>query len=409
MAAQTFQRYRRTVGRGARTAVSRVLPASDVAASPWLFGGASGRSYSDNCRSVHEAVCILPDRPECYWVIDADSEDSAAASAVGPIVFRNTLRAHRLVQAAEVIFFSHGLHDVPGLMWSRGALRVRLGHGLTAFGRATGRLPRSARRLTATVDLAPVASRMEQRHKADWGFSEEQLPITGLPRWDTLLYERSRALDLDGPPLVLYAPTSRPWHSAEDASPSGALRPMFEFLQSERLQSALTNGHFRLSLYIHQNTRYHFSHQLRFPEEIELVTSEAKLPATIASANLVISDYSSILWDALYIDTPAIFFQFDRAEHEANRGSFIDLHSRLFGPNVTTVVELLDELDHACADGFEVGAWREDRQRWQDIAFAYRDARNTQRVLNVVQSLLSSQRDLRGKRRRAGRTGRLTT
>jgi CDP-glycerol glycerophosphotransferase (TagB/SpsB family) len=282
--------------------------------------------------------------------------------------------------------FSHGVHDVPGMMLADDAVRVRLGHGLTAFGKTRGRMPRSTRRMTRAVDLAPVASLMEQDHKADWGFPREKLPITGLPRWDDMVAYR-RARPTRQRPLVLYAPTSRPWHTDADATPEGALEPVYKFLRSPRLAEMLAAGAFDLGVYFHQNTRYRFGTFDWLPPGVELITEEHRLPELIANSSLVVSDYSSILWDALYVDVPVAFFQFDRAEHERLRGSYLDLRQRLFGPSVDTADAMLDTLEAAVDDGFQLDGWGEDRERWQARAFAYRDADNSARVVERIAAM----------------------
>ena len=383
-------RLTRAAGRAARISVAHAVPPVSSDRPLWVFGASSGRSYSDNAQVVHAKACQLTDRLAPLWIIDPDSPDRSTVEERSGVALRETLEAHRMARSAQVILFSHGVQDVPGMMWNRRAVRVRLGHGLTAFNRTRGRLPRSVQRMTNAIDLAPVASRMEQDHKAEWGFPRSKLPITGLARWDAMLHEREGGATTRERPLILYAPTSRPWHSARDISSTGRLRPVYQFLHAPRLRAALKAGEFDLAIYFHQVTRYRFGQIDWLPSEAQAITAEAELPRTIAAADLVISDYSSILWDALYLDTPVIFFQFDRSEHESRRGSHIDLGSRLFGPNVATSKQLLDEIDRASDDGFQMLAWKDDREAWQQRAFAFRDANNAQRIIMAVDERLSA-------------------
>lgn len=384
----TGGRYRRAASRLLKGGIARLSPAR-MERPLWVFGGASGRSYSDNASVVHAAATDRLPPESTVWVIDASSPDRDLAVRQGPIADRDSLRAHRLTQAAHAIFFSHGTQDVPGMQWNTEALTVRLGHGVTAFGRADDKDRRSLARMVAAVDLAPVASRMEQDHKMAWGFARHQLPVTGLPRWDAMLQaRRTRTPGADERPLVLYVPTSRPWHTAADASPDGALAPMREFLDSPAVAEWTSRGEFDLAVHLHQNTRYRFGAFDWLPPQVRLLDAEADLPETIAQASLVISDYSSILWDALYLDTPVAFFQFDREAHLHHRGSFIDLHARLFGPTAIRADALLEILRDALDDGFAQGDWRADRERWQARAFAHRDDRNTERVLSAVEERL---------------------
>lgn len=379
-------RYEQAIQRIARTGVSQLLPSGRSDGASWLFGAASGRSYSDNSSVLHRYV--LAHRPgiEAIWTIDSNSPDREIVERLGRVVPRDSLDAHRLARQADVIVFSHGIHDVPGQLCNRRALRVRLGHGLTAFGARKDTSSWRSRRHTAAIDIAPVASRMEQDHKAKWGFSREQLPITGLPRWDELVRQRDSSRTDRGRPLVLYAPTSRPWHTSGDASSGGEMAPMAEFLRSHRLREMLDVGALDLVIYLHQNTRHKFGTLDWLPDGVVLASSEAEIPRLIAQSSLLISDYSSVLWDALYVDIPVIFFQFDRDAHERNRGSYIDLRSHLFGPNVDCAEDLLDVLQGAVNGDWCLSGWADERAHWQRRAFAYRDANNAERVLDVIET-----------------------
>ena len=382
-------RVGQVVARGAKIAAARTKPRVRSERPLWLFGGASGRSYSDNSRITHERVLETCGDVTPVWIIDHTSIDLPIVATAGPHAIRDSAWAHQLARSAEVIVFSHGVQDVPGMMWNRDAVRVRLGHGLTAFGKTKGTTPRSLKRMTKAIALAPVASVMEQDHKADWGFPREKLPITGLPRWDAMLAEQVAAPRRERP-LVFYAPTSRPWHTAQDASPTGALKPVHDLLASPRLRSMLDAGAFELAIYFHQITRYRFGTFDWLPTGVHLVQEEAVLPSLIASASLVVSDYSSILWDALYLDTPTAFFQFDRDEHVNLRGSYLDLDQRLFGPNARTADEALDAIEEAASDGFALSSWAADRRAWQERAFAFRDDRNAARVVAAIQQRLGT-------------------
>ena len=383
-------RLAQVAARGVRVATARCLPTLEQPRPLWVFGGASGRSYSDNSRATHEHVLATRGGVDAVWVIDAHAADRPAVEALGRSALRDTLPAHRLARSAQVIVFSHGIQDVPGMMSNGDAVRVRLGHGLTAFGKTKGRTPRSVSRMARSIDLAPVASQMEREHKREWGFTTDKLPITGLPRWDAMLHER--ASNHRERPLVLYAPTSRPWHTQQDTSPGGALQPVYDLLSSQRLRNHLEAGAFDLGVYFHQITRYRFGTFDWLPSGVTLIAAEADLPRAIATASLVVSDYSSILWDALYLDTPVAFFQFDRDEHLSRRGSYLDLRSPLFGPNVDRAEEVLDVLDQAVADDFRLAGYADHRAAWQERAFAYRDANNAERVVAAIEERLAARR-----------------
>jgi hypothetical protein len=58
-------------------------------------------------------------------------------------------------------------------------------------------------------------------------------------------------------------------------------------------------GAFDLAVHFHQITRYLFGNLDWLPPGVEIITEERRLPELIASASLIVSGYSSIIWGAV--------------------------------------------------------------------------------------------------------------
>ena len=121
---------RRSIQRAAAS-IARDPPCGDRPL--WVLGGSAGREYCDNSSASH--WFLLRERPDidAVWVIDRRSVDVDTVAAVGPWVDYGSVDAYRLTASADVLAFSHGVHDLPGLLHNRDATIARLGHGLTAF------------------------------------------------------------------------------------------------------------------------------------------------------------------------------------------------------------------------------------------------------------------------------------
>ena len=315
------------------------------------------------------------------WVIDRRSKDVPVVSALGPWVDYDSVAAHRLTASADVLVFSHGVHDLPGLLHNRGATIARLGHGLTAL-KKTRRPTARSRRMTSRVDVAPVASAFEREHKRSWGFDDHQLPITGLARWDLMMKERRESPQRDE---VLFALTWRDW-----ITPS-TLRDSVYWQQLSQLADGLWRsgegalGDLRAALFLHPLVREALTQGLQdLPTKPRLVTRGTQLPAALARAALLVTDYSSLAWDALYLGVPVIFFHFDRAQFVTHHGSYIDLGSRLFGPTAETVDELQTYIDDFLDNG-DLEGYKDDQAAWASRAFAFTDDDNCRRVVQAIE------------------------
>ncbi len=370
-------------GRGARRLANQLVVKAQPRQGPgrdlWVFGGSSGRSYADNSAALHR--CAAETVSEVVWLLDRDSVDWRRASDVGEVVDRQSLVAARLVQSASVAIFSHGIHDLPGVLESN-AVVVRLGHGLTAFKRGSPSTDRRVIRTVQRVDLAPVASEFERLNKQEWGFSAGQLPITGLARFDPLKRLADTAPLRD---TLVWCPTVREralGRASERRTVERELGRVWELLINLAHDACLEP-----LLFLHPGIR-HLGPAIIRGKPTNLVTA-SELPAALVRARLMVSDYSSIAWDSLYVDTPVVFYRPDLdLQHEA-RGSHVNLRLDMFGPIAQDPESLKSAITHELSDPT---FWDSQRSSWGDRAFAFRDDSNCERVVTVVLNELEAQR-----------------
>lgn len=383
----TAAAVRRTLARGTRQAAARVTPLRSPRRPLWVLGGSSGREYCDNARALHEY--LVEERPDVrtVWVIDRRSPDVPEVAQRSEWVDHRSVAAHRLVRAADVLAYSHGIHDLPGLLSNRSAVIARLGHGLTAFKRTRGRMPRRLQRTVNRVDLAPVASTFEQENKEAWGFPREKLPVTGLARWDLMRRLRQETDERD---TVLFALTWREWMGPSSFRETPYWRTMTELADTRWFTSLLADAGLSTTLFVHPLIRETVvSGMASLPRPPQLITRGKEVPAALARSALVVTDYSSLAWDALHLGIPVAFLHFDLDDYLSRRSSFVDLRSRLFGPAVPTVGDLADTVAEFLGDGCRFPEYEEDARKWADLAFAHDDERNCERIVHSIDCLVS--------------------
>ena len=359
----------------------------------WLFGGSVGRAYVDNSAALHRHV--LRARPEraVHWVIDRDSPDVRKARREGPVMFRDSIGTVVTALSADVHVISHGVHDVPGTAsrLARHALRVRLGHGLTALKRTKPRVFQTNASANAIFDLVPVASEFEKANKRAWDIPDQALVVTGLPRFDELLRKASRPR-APGPRSIVYMPTWRDWVPMEPSAgqPNPFVRTVVDFLAAPALIDVLERHDALLKVCLHPILRRHATSLRRTAaKRIVIVDDDVDVQDVLAASDALLTDYSSVTWDALYVDKPVFFFSFDLDRYESERGAYFDLRRDLPGPAASTGAACVDMLDDALAHGLPLG---DAARRWQERAFAFRDDRNCARVLARIEERLEQGR-----------------
>jgi hypothetical protein len=352
----------------------------------WVFGAVSGREYCDNSQALFEHV--RAERPDvrAVWQIDGDSPDVERLPTGAEWVDRTSFAAHRITQAAEVIVFSHGTRDIAGLYANRRAVVVRLGHGLTAFGITRGATPFSVRRMTRRVSLAPVASEFERAHKRQWGFAADQLPITGLARWDGL---RARRAATEVRDTVLFAPTWRAWLTADDFEASDYWGHVRSVLGDEAIRAKLRQAGLRLAVFGHPAIRSMLADRVH-DLPVDVIDHGADLQGALARSALFLTDWSSIAFDALALRVPTLFFHFDLDRYSRERGSYVDLRQRLFGPTAHDLEGVRTQLAAFADAGLAFPAFADDVERWSATAFAFEDQQNCARVRAAIEDLITS-------------------
>jgi glycosyltransferase involved in cell wall biosynthesis len=181
-------------------------------------------------------------------------------------------------------------------------------------------------------------------------FTTKEVRLTGLPRFDALL-ERGRATTPEARDLVLLAPTWRRW-LGRDALDSDFVRQWTALVGSEALAEACRAQGLTLAFRPHPRL-VPLADRMSLPDHV-LVARRGPVADDVARARVVVTDYSSIAFDAAYVERPVVYFQFDRelalTGAHLGRAGWFDHRRDGFGPVTTTpeqaVAAIVDTLDH---------------------------------------------------------------
>lgn len=221
--------------------------------------------------------------------------------------------------------------------------------------------------------------------------------ITGLPRNDFLrqpepqlpAYQREELARLralcDGRALVLYAPTYRDAHVAEQA-----VRP-FDDAEVAQLQATLRAHGAVLGVRGHylRNAADAFAPHHYGDELLDLGHAQfQEIAPLLRQAALVVTDYSSVYIDALYLRLPVISFAWDLAHYAQHQnGLLYDMALAFPGPVTTEFAALLAALDAGLAAGGPGTGERYEAAR--RMFFRHDDAGNAQRVVERLHARLA--------------------
>lgn len=253
-----------------------------------------------------------------------------------------------------------------------------LQHGVTALKRVDPLFGQHG--LTPMTHFA-VTSEFEQDIVVkNFGYTPENTPVLGFCRWDVLE-------DTSTPEerLILVMPTWRSW--LEDATPeefrkSDYYQKYTALLQSSQLKQILAENSTKIIFYIHPKFKDYLSEFNSTCDSVELIPfGTLPLNELLRKCSMLITDYSSVCWEAYYLKKPVLFYQFDCERYKKEHGSYIDMQKELFGERFTESAALISSMEQYIISGFQE---KEEYSRKRSHYFAYHDNDNSKRTYEYL-------------------------
>jgi CDP-ribitol ribitolphosphotransferase len=284
---------------------------------------------------------------------------------------------------AEYILMDNAFLPMAYLRVRKETKVMQLWHGtgtVKKFGQHvnTGKLYEQEKRANENLDYVVVNSEATRKLYAGcFSVKEEQVKVLGLPRTDILFSEKEllrrrtqffkQYPNLLNKKLILYAPTFR---DSEVAHPTIHLdiKKMAEELPDQ----------YCLGLRLHPFVAERFHLEEDFGGRVLDFSSYDNLNTLLMSTEILITDYSSIIFEYCVFRKPMIFYAYDLDEFsDHGRGFYRDYREYVPGPVVETTEEILTAIHEK--------DWRKEKllEFIQD-SYAYVDGKSTKRVVDFL-------------------------
>jgi len=233
-------------------------------------------------------------------------------------------------------------------------------------------------------------------------YTAKETQNTGLPRWDRLL-AKGRQFSPEDRDLILVAPTWRRWlwlPLAPFAPVSGRRQAEDEFwnseyfrnwnalLRSPRIAEAAARRGRRVAFMPHPKMQAILA-RMGLPAHIRLLAYVGNdVQELYARCALLVTDYSSVAFNAAYLNCPVVYFQFDQEQmmsggHVGRPGYYEYLRDG-FGPVVIDVPEAETAIVAAVDNG---PCPAPEYQARIDQTFVNRDGRACARLVAAIEEL----------------------
>ncbi|MDE0545669.1 CDP-glycerol glycerophosphotransferase family protein [Microbacterium sp. C7(2022)] len=373
----------------------------------WVFGCAVG--LADGALALWE-VAARHGVP-AVWLVDSDEQARDAAARGIPSIHKHSARGFWRTARARVVVLTHGFGDVNRFAAS-GAVIVQLWHGIplkrigidspettraphtvrgTWLGGATEMLLRAMyRSATRRITVIPAASELVRgRLESAFSLRSSAVPVTGEPRVDVLSQgdvearqARARATieaavgALGGARVVLYAPT---WRDGDEDPAIPKAEDWREILATlERVDAVLLVRSHPLGAGEYQPGSS--------TDRVRLLGSDRLVDITPALSGIdaLITDYSSLAFDASLVPVPTIFFAPDVESYAARRGFYGEYRDVAGNAWAQSWTQTLDQLTGLLSDEGERTRRIARARALSDSVHAYSDGRNSERLYEAI-------------------------
>lgn len=231
------------------------------------------------------------------------------------------------------------------------------------------------------IDLFVCGGRPEYEHiKKTYHHPDGVVKYLGLARFDNLIKAQAREK------LILVMPT---WRGADYPKGSDFLKTEYyrcfnSLLKSEELIDLLRRYGYKLVFYPHIEMQGYIKHFCANSELIRVADkSTHDVQKLLMDCALLVTDYSSVFFDAAFLKKPILYYQFDEEEfcrYHYKKGYF-DFRRDGFGPVCTTEEELISQLRRCFENNLAVMPEYEKRM---DAFFALHDGENCKRTFDAI-------------------------
>ncbi len=348
----------------------------------WVYNSFYGR-YSDSPRAIYERLLEAGDEHEHVWLVGEGHEEGFPADA--ETVTLGSAECRAVLESAAVVVSNTYLE----LDWTKrlDALYLQTWHG-TPLKRIHYDAPAIGpddRLQKLDLDVARwdylISPNATSTHRLRKAFRYDGTVVeTGYPRNDLLLADdrdvrrsavRARLGLDDGTTAVLYVPT---WRDDEYYAPEARLG-----LDVEAFADGMGQD-WCLLVRVH----YYMADRIALQESpvVRDVSGFPDLRELYLAADVMITDYSSAMFDFAVTGKPVVFYAYDLAHYRDRiRGFYWDFVQDAPGPVVESMPALLEALSRLEAAGDE---YRDQYARFRQHFCHLDDGHATDRVLQLL-------------------------
>ncbi|HEY4400333.1 MAG TPA: CDP-glycerol glycerophosphotransferase family protein [Lactobacillaceae bacterium] len=351
---------------------------------PWLVFEKFGSRAQDAGASFFKYLRVHQPQQRVYFLLDEHSPDWESMTSFSKSItrfgsFQHLYLLHRskfFVSSdsnAHAYFWRHNVGIIPNLVRLRPLIFLQ--HGVLGF----KKLDKFFFASSISAPLLFIASSDIEKEiiHTYLQYPNERIPVTGLTRWDGV--QPSKVEERD---TILFFYTWRPWLddvSEEAMKESAYYQHIVAQVTSPQLQVWAKAQKKQISVVLHPKVAKMMPKWEL--DAINIVGDETPLRELLGRIAVLVTDYSSLAWEAYYRDIPVLFDRFDLEQYNDKVGMYMEADvpfGQLIGNDILTNLQTI--ADHQ----YYLTATEQARKK---SYFKYEDDRNSERVFEAIKDM----------------------
>lgn len=359
----------------------------------WLISDRASKA-GDNGEALFRYMVENHPEIETYFVITDDCSDYKEMQKVGNVVVKESFKHKLMLLMSEYIISSHAEDYIfnPFYTYNHGyrdilakKKYVFLQHGITKDD-LSGWLNKHNKNIFGFITAAKPEYNSILEY--DYKYDENQVWLTGFARFDRLYREEKKQITV--------MPTWRKyimgtldkktgiWSIKDDFAETDFVKFYSSLLNSKKLSEALKKYGYTLAFMPHPNIQPYLDY-FKGDCDVTFLGQETNYRDIYAYSNLIITDYSSAVFDFAYLRKPVLYCHFDHDQffgggHSYEKGYF-DYERDGFGEVEYSVESTVDRIIEYMENDCKV---KDKYLERIDNFFAFSDQNNCQRHYEMM-------------------------
>lgn len=358
----------------------------------WIFGGRKGKFFDDNSKYLYQY--IIENKVDIYavWLTKNINVYDKLTRIHLPVEMIGTEAADYLLKHAKCAFINIIYSDLAKKSISPETKVIQLWHG-------TPMKFNDISQFKERYDLVSLASSLFLKEQALGPHNLFNFQLTGYPRNDFLLNDELPSLldilvleKLKNKKVITFLPT---YNEEKDEEKQGDKRgksyDIWNGLDFSKLNQMLENQDalFVIKLHPLQSPNYCEIHkQLENSLNVLIIDSTdpfADVYQYLKYTDIMITDYSSVLFDYLLLNRPVIFSCFDLKSYSQSRKLRFDYDAITPGPKTENWSEVLTQIDLILKHGTD--KFESKRVEVNKTFNYYQDCNSCERIYQLAKAL----------------------